>query len=126
MTARLGQKNRAWTDKEDEIVRSMWRKETTRAIGERLGRSRGSIIGRACRLGCERIDMRERLNRCNFVKRNRPASESFRFKPPKPAPKPKSVHIAPDSPAAQLAAAILEAARAAERRREGWRMRPAR
>lgn len=43
-----------WTDYEVKILTKLWSNHTATEIAERLGRSRGSIIGKVTRLGLKK------------------------------------------------------------------------
>lgn len=47
-----------WTDHLDRELRSLWGKIRTQEIADRLGTTKGSVIGRAYRLGLPRLKTR--------------------------------------------------------------------
>jgi len=85
-------KDFAWNDKNTALLKDMWeRGETAAAIADRIGTSRGSVIGRANRVGClKRVQER----RPSPVKQNNNAADTGHRgaraaamgEPPAPAP----------------------------------------
>jgi len=55
-----------WTEREDQILKEYWGKKICQEIGDKIGRTKNSIIGRAKRIGLEKlksVDTRPRKDR---------------------------------------------------------------
>lgn len=117
-----------WDDERVALLRKLWKQESARSIASKLGgTTRNAVIGKARRLGLSRISEPERVRRW---KASNPAIVSGWALYPRHTP---ARRIAPSShraqpapqfsadPASQAAKALLSAARAAERRCEGYR-----
>lgn len=111
-----------WSESEITLLRADWARGLSAGqIAKKLsGRSRNAVIGKIHRLGPpKRLQPCAKPRSAKYATRSRPVLLP-RLKPYKPPVRPK-VHIAPSSPEAQVAAAILAQAHAAEQRRQAWR-----
>lgn len=70
-------KNDNWTQKQDEVLISLYGKVSSREVSEKTGRSRNAVIGRAQRLGLK------------FPKKE---------PKPKPQPKPRKIRVVKSKP----------------------------
>ena len=111
-----------WTAEREQELRDLKAQAVSNdAIAKRFGVSRSTISSRCTRLGIKLspeafAEKMRRARGCCVVAapRERKPRSTFAFRA-KPAPK-AQVHIDPDSPAARIAAALLESARRAEQR----------
>ncbi len=109
-----------WTAEREQELRDLKAQAVSNdAIAKLFGVSRSTISSRCTRLGI-RLSPEAFAEKQRRPRGKKPApprdrkGRSFSFRP-KPAPKAK-VRINPDSPAARIAAALLESARRAEQR----------
>jgi hypothetical protein len=113
-----------WTDEQCELLKKLWADGLSSThIAKQLGVARGAITGKLARLGVPRLSHGQICERNRIAQQARFRADTAKPILPahKPAPPPKPARVKPQDPSALVVEALLAQARAAERRREGYR-----